>query len=65
MRRSEELENKERKCLCPYCEQELVMSALPFCQPCSVTLRYCVVCQIAVVKEATACPQCGGKLEWK
>ena len=65
MKRIEEPRKKERKCFCPYCEEELVISALPYCQPCGVTLRYCINCQIAVVREATVCPQCGGELEWK
>jgi RNA polymerase subunit RPABC4/transcription elongation factor Spt4 len=30
-----------------------------------VTLRYCARCQIAVVREATVCPHCGGELEWR
>jgi len=65
MRRNEEPREKEGKCFCPYCEEELVMAALPYCQPCDVTLRYCINCQIAVAREAEVCPQCGGKLEWK
>ena len=65
MKRSEEPKSKEKKCFCPYCEEELVISVLPYCQPCAVTLRYCIRCQIAVVREAMVCPQCGGELEWK
>ena len=65
MKRSEEPKSKEKKCFCPYCEEELIISVLPYCQPCAVTLRYCMRCQIAVVRELEACPQCGGKLEWK
>ena len=65
MKRSEEPKGKERKCFCPYCEEEIVISKLPYCQPCGVTLRYCAKCQIAVAKEAEVCPQCGGELEWK
>jgi len=65
MRRNEEPREKEGKCFCPYCEEELVMAALPYCQPCGVTLRYCINCQIAVAREAEVCPQCGGKLKWK
>jgi len=65
MKRSEEPKEKGTRCFCPYCEEELVISALPYCQACGVTLRYCVRCQIAVVREARVCPQCGGELEWK
>ena len=62
---SEELKEKETRCFCPYCEEELTISTMPYCQPCGVTLRYCVRCQIAVVREATICLQCGGELEWR
>ena len=61
---SEERKEKEKP-TCPYCEQEILTAKFPYCQPCGVTLRYCVRCQIAVVREATTCPQCGGELEWK
>ena len=64
MKKSEPME-KGRKCFCPYCEEELAISAPPYCQPCGVTMRYCINCRIAVVREAEVCPQCGGKLEWK
>ena len=65
MKRSEEAKEKKGKRVCPYCEEEILMAGLPYCQPCGVTLRYCSRCQIAVVREAEACPQCGGELEWK
>ena len=55
----------EKKRFCPYCEEEIMLAMLPYCQPCGVTLRYCRNCQIAVPKEAEVCPQCGGKLEGK
>ena len=63
MKRSEQ--PKESGCFCPYCEEEILMAGFPYCQPCSVTLCYCVRCQIVVVREATVCPQCGGELEWR
>ena len=63
MKRSEEeMKKEERGCFCPYCEEELAISAPPYCQPCSVTLRYCIKCKIAVVREATVCPQCGAEI---
>ncbi|MFC1988171.1 hypothetical protein ACFLVH_06535 [Chloroflexota bacterium] len=64
MKRREETKEKQTKCSCPYCEGEVVISAIPsYCQPCGVTMHYCASCQIAVAKEAEVCPQCGGKLE--
>lgn len=65
MNKAEEKEKEGKGCFCPYCDEELVMSALPYCQPCGIALRYCRNCQIAVVREAEVCPQCGGELEWK
>ncbi|MBA7642942.1 hypothetical protein ES703_50651 [subsurface metagenome] len=65
MKGSKEPKEMARRCFCPYCEEEISLAALPYCQPCSVTLRYCRHCQIAVPREAEVCPQCGGKLEGK
>ena len=65
MEKNEKLKGNARKCSCPYCDEELIASVVPHCQPCGVTLRYCVKCQIAVPREAEVCPQCGGELEWK
>ena len=65
MNRSEQPREKERRCFCPYCDEELAISPPPYCQPCEVTLRYCIRCKIAVAREATVCPECGGELEWK
>ena len=65
MNKAQEPKEKQKRCFCPYCEEEIVMAALPYCQPCNVTLRYCTRCEIAVEREAEVCPQCGGELEWK
>jgi hypothetical protein len=65
MKESKESKEMVRKCFCPYCDEEIILAELPYCQPCGVTLRYCRHCQIAVPREAEVCPQCGGKLEEK
>ncbi len=65
MKGSKEPISVEKKCFCPYCEEEIMLAMLPYCQPCGVTLHYCRSCQIAVPREAEVCPQCGGKLEGK
>jgi len=65
MKESKESKAVEKKCVCPYCDEEIILARLPYCQPCGVTLRYCRSCQIAVPREAKVCPQCGGKLEEK
>ncbi|NQT31729.1 MAG: zinc ribbon domain-containing protein [Deltaproteobacteria bacterium] len=65
MKESKESKSVEKRCSCPYCDEEITLSVLPYCKPCGVTLRYCPSCQIAVPREAETCPQCGGKLEEK
>ncbi len=51
---------KEERCLCPYCEEELVITYAPFCQACGIVFRRCLECEITVLdKEATHCPKCG------
>ena len=59
----EETKEKPVKCRSPYCGEETEVAAMPFCQPCGITLHYCVKCQTAVPREAEVCPQCGGELE--
>ncbi|MCJ7790998.1 MAG: hypothetical protein MUP49_01060 [Dehalococcoidia bacterium] len=55
---------KEKSCLCPYCEEELVITSCPFCQACGAVISYCVSCQMMVLDEkTTTCPQCGGQLK--
>ncbi len=52
------------RCLCPYCEEELVIASMPFCQACGVVFRYCIKCGVTVLeKDAETCPWCGGRLE--
>ena len=53
---------EKRKRSCPYCEQELLAAELPFCQPCSVTLRFCASCEKPVPRDAKVCPECGAPL---
>jgi hypothetical protein len=55
---------KEHSCLCPYCEEELVIASCPFCQACGSVISYCVTCQIMVPDtNATTCPECGAPLK--
>jgi hypothetical protein len=54
---------KEGMCFCPYCDEELLASPAPYCQPCQVELRHCLKCNIVVERTAKVCPQCGQTLE--
>ena len=53
---------KKTGCFCPYCEEEIALETFHFCQPCQVTLRYCLKCNIVVERDAEVCPECGQAL---
>jgi predicted RNA-binding Zn-ribbon protein involved in translation (DUF1610 family) len=60
--KKEKKTKKPEKCLCPYCEEEVITDC-PFCKACGAALSYCVSCQIIVTdKETSACPECGAPL---
>jgi len=55
---------KQERCLCPYCEVELVVASCPFCEACGSIFSYCVSCQTTVLdKKAAKCPKCGEPLK--
>lgn len=51
-----------KKCLCPFCEDELMAEGSPFCNACRTLMNYCVTCKIVVERGAKTCPRCGGVL---
>jgi hypothetical protein len=50
-------------CVCPYCDEQVMVLMAPFCQSCGVALSYCTHCQIALDSSAAKCPTCGGPVE--
>ncbi len=62
MKRSDDNQGIVTRCVCPYCDEELLVTALPYCRRCTVSLYYCVTCKVAVPREAEICPNCGGRL---
>jgi hypothetical protein len=55
---------KEHRCLCPYCEEELVIAGCPFCHACGAVISYCVSCGVIVSDvDAAVCPECGAPLK--
>jgi hypothetical protein len=57
-------DKQAHRCLCPYCEEELVIASCPFCQACGSVISYCVACEIVVPDvNATTCPECGAPLK--
>ncbi len=56
-------EEPSKKCACPYCEEELVVSESPFCQGCGVTLVRCDACGHVLITTVTVCPNCGAAIK--
>ncbi len=50
---------------CPFCEDELVRSQMPYCQPCKLTEFNCPECGRAVAREEDICPHCGFNIKKK
>ena len=58
-----EKKTERERCLCPYCEEEVVAASSPYCQACGVMFHYCRRCQVAVLdRKASHCPKCGEPL---
>lgn len=53
---------EEVKCVCPYCDGVIEMSA-PWCQVCEVEIRFCVACEEPLPRDAMICPSCGAQCE--
>ncbi len=58
---TEPKETKERR-FCPYCDEEMLKSDLPYCQLCGVSVFYCPGCHKPVSRENRVCPHCGGEI---
>jgi len=56
-------EEKEQDVWCPYCDDELVNSQLPYCQPCKLTVFHCPGCGKVVPRRKKICPECGAKMK--
>ena len=63
MKNSGSKTTKEGRCVCPYCDEEMMLADSPLCQACGVVFLQCAMCQITVLdREATSCPKCGEPL---
>ncbi len=47
---------------CPYCDEEIVKAAFPFCQSCGVVLVVCQDCGQPVASTKRVCPNCGSRI---
>jgi predicted amidophosphoribosyltransferase len=62
--KSRRTEKKEQQ-WCPYCEDDLVKSQLPYCQPCKLDTFYCPSCGKPVPRLKRICPACGASMKPK
>jgi hypothetical protein len=58
-------EEKKEERWCPYCEDELANSQLPYCQPCRVETFNCPDCGKPVPRLKKICPNCGASMKPK
>jgi hypothetical protein len=63
MKSKKEEKRHDEKLWCPYCEDELANSQMPFCQPCKVETFNCPSCGKPVVRTKRTCPSCGAKMK--
>ena len=47
---------------CPFCDEEIMKAALPFCQACGVTIFYCPECRKPLPRDKRVCPHCGADI---
>ena len=58
-----EQKEKEKRVCCPYCDEEMLASDLPFCKLCGLTVFYCPQCRKPVSRENEVCPECGAEIK--
>ena len=54
---------KREHLYCPYCEEEIVLAELPYCQVCRITIFYCPTCRKPVPRDKKVCPACGAEIK--
>lgn len=58
-----EPKEKGKTSCCPYCDEEIMKSDLPYCQACGVTIFYCPKCRKPLSRDNKVCPHCGADIE--
>lgn len=52
------------RCVCPYCDAELIVAESPFCNVCKISFGRCTHCGAVIMeKDATKCSNCGKLLK--
>lgn len=65
MKKSVSKTERKNEVWCPYCEDELAKSQLPYCQPCKLETFNCPNCGTAVSRKVKTCPSCGASMKPK
>ena len=47
---------------CPYCDSEVMEAGFAYCQPCQITIFYCIKCRKPLPRENRVCPHCGAEI---
>jgi hypothetical protein len=63
MKKSISKTERKNESWCPYCEDELATSQLPYCQPCKVEVFNCTNCGTQVPRSKKVCPKCGSAMK--
>jgi len=61
MGNKEKVDRQQR--FCPYCDEEIMVEALPYCQACGVQVFYCPRCRKPVARDKRICPHCGAEIK--
>jgi len=56
-----EKNNTTKECKCPFCDAELEIKDMPFCDSCNleVDIKICKDCGKPIPAEVSICPECG------
>jgi predicted amidophosphoribosyltransferase len=58
-----EQKEEKKKAFCPYCDEEMRASNLPYCQACSLKIFSCPKCQKPIPRDDKICPYCGAEIK--
>ncbi len=58
-----EQKEEKKRIFCPYCDEEIRNSNLPYCRACGLTTFSCPSCRKPVARENQVCPHCGAEIK--
>jgi predicted RNA-binding Zn-ribbon protein involved in translation (DUF1610 family) len=58
-------QEKAGKMWCPYCDEEIMNSQLPYCQACKLEVFRCPSCGKVISRDNKTCPGCGSDIKAK